>query len=312
MIFIYFNLFINFQYFFPNEIINLTFKDCKTSIILSNFGNFLIYYCNFFQFNNRPIFISTNSNSNTLISNCIFNKCIYSSNYGGAIYIYCINNGKVILNCIYGSECFSNEGHFSYITSNINNSYFFVSISKCSKDINSKLDSISILNGYQKINYFNSSFNNAIDDSGIHLIQSNICFTSFSNFNLNNASRAMIIRFDSGIINLNFCNIINNFQKETIWGIIHHHSGTSILFNCIILNNNAYLSNPKLFFQNVGNCKIDSCWIQNYGTNYQATIQNQLGITLPYIFNYINCSFEITLKIYYQKKRIQFYFCFIL
>ena len=234
---------------------NTTFKNNNQNIFIENCIFFGIYSSGY----GGSIYIS-NENYYLNLNNTIFFQCWTSGIIGGAIFL---NGLECNFNKICGLYCKSNQyDQFAYIQvlNNKNNFLNYVSISKCYND-SYKYYTLREINGIQNISNMNCSFNFNYEDSGMILSSSNNIFCIYCTFSNNSVTDSTCLSLSGSIINFYYSNIINN-NSPIKNGVITIGSGINTMNYCIFYNNL-----NTLIYINSGSLTLNNCiFNQNYLT----------------------------------------------
>jgi len=257
-------------------------------------------------------------NENLSISNCYFSRSILFSGNGGVIYIngasysmnvnysmfyncVCSGNGGAIyyssyesnLRMICSNSCSAAYYHFAYLLSSHWNQVEYLSQCNCSYTTSGYYP-IKIEAGNQRVDYINSSMNNAIEISGIGIATPSSFTSSYCTFSNNKVSgrRCIWLYCTSGTISLSYSNIVHNNSPFDgvilVWG-----AGSKILMNCIFKNNHNYLFCVYSGSLEVSHSFIDHSSSFSTSTAVSTETNNSFTNRITYeiiFFNSIHCN----------------------
>lgn len=195
------------------------------------------------------------------VDRCIFENCS-STGSGGAIYFKSTSSGTSHVCCTFAHLCDSGEmsGNFAFIyTDGFNENVFNLSsVSYSGHGITAKGVSPISIHGSSSVGYVNSSMNDCFSNSGIESrVYTMIIFSIFID---NAATDAHSVMLD-GSGHLKSCNIMKNFQLNTVNGVIvATGSGDFSLSDCYIAEN---VNGLSIEF---GTCKLTltNCFIDKF------------------------------------------------
>jgi len=197
------------------------------------------------------------------ISNVVFYNCeVSNSNYGGAIYFSSLNSNLKMV-CAY--RCKGYYYHFALLETLENNNVEYLSMSLCCYS-KSTFYSIALVNGYQKFDNSNCSFNYAAECSGLSIFQQKSLSSSFCNMYSNDVSGFICMHLFCNPGSLSRANIIRNSSpsKGVVYGT--GNTGTFTLNECIFSSNQNtlffVLSDRTLI---ISNCNINHAYLLNSG-----------------------------------------------
>lgn len=206
-----------------------------------------------------------------LHSSCIFDKC-YRSTKGGAIYFEC--KSSIVQRRFRSTNASTDESGFHSFTdlvekSNNDNLIEESTICLCSNEEKSS----TIFADYGKVGISSSNItkNNVEYYSGFDsFYATNLGNISFSTFEDNHAKEDHCLGHGESTYRYFCCNMINNSQDSTSYGVFYINSGEFIIENSVICgdygNGNSfycYYSNDKF---TIVNCNIDPFSTGNLGT----------------------------------------------
>jgi hypothetical protein len=257
--------------FYPNISPNQTISMGNTNFQFSS-DNGSIYFTNTIFINithsgegGALYFYSSSFISNkVLIEESFFIECRTTSSGMGGGAVYLSQYGDCIFRLVCGSGCFSYsnvQGQFCYLSTESDKSNFIFSISSLVSNINSIGNYLSYLlygnHFFQSTNISNNQFAYC---SGWYLHYPNFSYIKFSSIENNFATTSLCLGFWNGekSSNLEYTNIINNYQTSSSYGhidILNHYLN---LNNCSLLNNTG---NGVLFMISSGFILINDCFI---------------------------------------------------
>ena len=228
-----------------------------------------IYDSSFINFNLRP---QANDNSGgaicgsrkgikLAIDRCVFEDCS-SQGCGGAIFLRTTGTGSSRICCVIAHHCESLEkkGNFAYLfTEGFNENFLnLTAISFSGHGLNAKGSSPTFMQGSSNVGYLNTSMNDCFMNSGFESkINSLILFSIFID---NAATNAHCLLFE-GTGHIKSCNIMKNFQLNTVSGLITViNGGDFAIVDCYISDN----SNGKTVEYGNARLEIKNCYIDKF------------------------------------------------
>ncbi|KAI5497852.1 hypothetical protein TVAGG3_0820520 [Trichomonas vaginalis G3] len=257
----------------PIQGTNVTAKSTKNECFL--------YNCIFITITTNSAIYFTNANNKFLNSYCSFTNCSSNTN-GGSIYFNCNSSIVQYRSCGYKSKT-NNQGHHSYVElvdkSNNKNYLYESSFYLCGNLEKSFTNYLYF--GNIEVKSINTSLCEAGSGSGILLnIPTSLSNVTYSSF-CNTTSNYLILELNRGNYNFNFCNVLNNEHKYSIWGTFYADGSTVLIENCSFLGN----TGPgKEFYQyysgsiTVKDSFCDRIIDQTYGSVTTNNVQNIYSI----------------------------------
>ncbi|EAX96630.1 hypothetical protein TVAG_149050 [Trichomonas vaginalis G3] len=199
-----------------------------------------LYNCIFIDITTNSAISFSEANNKFLNSYCSFNNCSSNTN-GGSIYFQC--NSSIVQYRTCGCKSETNyedgNGHHSYVwlisSSNNKNNLYLSSFYECGNL--GKPHTNNLCYGNIEVKSINTSFCEAHYGSGICLSDptslSNVTYSSFCN----TTSNYFILDLANGNYNFNFCNVLNNEHKESVYGTFFAFGSTVLIENCSFLGN---------------------------------------------------------------------------
>ena len=254
------NIFIKYKFNLMYFILQLTYLKQKNeeffdSFQLSSkqrpFTNFsdsiLINFCVFlrshtFQGSGSILFIQKNSFQLNLINSYFYN-CSTNKGDGGAIYFEGYSSSsKSKMKNICASYCLTSKTNLYqfglvFIQENIN-TIEFISINRCSFNLNSGKYPLKLENGRQEVKNLNSSFNQVQSESGFGNSHSLMFVFEFSTFHKNNCLNGNCISLEVNQNNIiKNLNIIENNSPNNGAVLLFKLNGDKLIENVIFQNN---------------------------------------------------------------------------
>ena len=251
------------------ELFGVELKEKNSREIFNDTKWLFIYDSSFSNLNNRA---QTNDISGGAISGsrkgiklfidrCTFEDCS-AKGFGGAIFLRTTGSGTSNICCAIAHHCESLEmnGNFAYLyTEGFNENLLnLTSISFSGHGLSAKGSSPTYMHGSSNVGYLNTSMNDCFANSGFESkINSYIIFSIFID---NAATDAHCLLFE-GVGHLKSCNIMKNFQLNTVSGLITIANGIDFtIVDCFISDN----TNGKTV--ECGNAKLEirNCYIDKF------------------------------------------------
>jgi len=257
------------------------------------------YFSRASQYDGRGGIIYVNDGDFSMYINySMFYNCV-CSDYGGAIFFY---SSKSCLRMICANSCSCGSyknGHSVYLLGSQENHVEYLSVSNCTQTT-SGYYSILLGSGDQIIDNTNSSMNNAIQGSGIHIISPSSITSSHCTFSNNKVSEWICILFRTSdkTISISYANIVHN-NSPSWFGVVYVEGEGSInMMYCIFQNNQ-----DSLFCVKSGSLEVSHSFIDHYGsfstsTAVSTNINNSFTSIITYqiqFFNSLHCNTDIPL-----------------
>ena len=253
-------------------------------------------------------------NENISISQCYFSRMLESSSKGGVIYVV---GGSFSMNIIYSMffRCIANSygaiyfsshnsclrmicanscsatvyNHFAHIKASQVNQVEYLSVSNCSHTTSGDY-SIGLNFGDPRVDNTNSSMNNAIQGSGIHIYYTTSFISTHCTFSNNNVSSNKCLFFsrNQGTISMSYANIVHNTSPSL--GVVYcDGSGSNKMMYCIFHSNQIYL-----FCVYSGSLEVSHSFIYHSELNFSTskpvltTTNNSITHKMTYQFQFFN------------------------
>jgi len=178
------------------------------------------------------IFISDTTKT-SYISNCMFNNCATSTDYGGAIFL---TLSMSFMKMVCANRCSSQFCHFAWVKATLSNEAVLLSMTECSYTTNGDY-SVCFSEGNPKVDFSNCSRNYAHVISGIYFYKPSTSSSSvMCTFSNNVVSAFMCIDFYSCSGTMSYACVVNN--NSPAYGIVYvSGSGTHIMEYCLFISN---------------------------------------------------------------------------
>lgn len=274
------------------------YNNCEKCKISSKQKKIYVFKGKFYDLNSGSINIETDE-IEVLHSSCFFTNCSRYSN-GGAVHFNCISSIVQHRFCTTNSYVTGGSGFHSY-TNCINNDLEHKNhitescIAHCNRQ--DKYYSITIICGNCGIFSSNISRNCAYSAPVFSIEnakgKSNITFSTFEG-NSASSSLCLVFRMSSqGFYEVYKCNIVNNSQESSNWGIIHTLAEVTFK-NCTILGPYgkgmpfSYEPSDRYKFYII-NCNVDSLERYNDGQTFYTSVIVKANETnlLPHLSTYL-------------------------
>ena len=271
MFFVFF-LLIFLSIYNTEELFGLELKEKNTREIFNESKWLFIYDCSFTNLN-----LQTQSNDisggaisgsrkglKLVIDRSVFENCS-APGCGGAIFLRATSTGSSRVCCVIAHHCSSLEmnGNFAYLyTDGFNENLLnLTAVSFSSHGIGAKGSSPIFLHGSSNVGYLNTSMNDCFMNSGFESrINSLLMFSIFVD---NAATDAHCLLFE-GTGHIKSCNIMKNFQLNTVSGLITVTNGVDFaLVDCYISDN----TNGKIIEYGTAKLEIKNCFIDKFSSD---------------------------------------------
>jgi len=201
------------------------------------------------------IYLSGNNYYSLNITYSMFFNCACSQR-GGAIFFSTKSFCHLKFICANKCSCGTNY-HFALLSSSTNSNGEHLSISLCSQGP-SGYSSICFNKGNQRIENINSSMNDAIRISGMHVYQPSSFISSFCTFSNNKASEYACLYLYFVIGSISYTNIVHNYSPTQ--GSIKIYGGSPKFLYCVF-----DMNRDNLFYVESSVPEITHCFIFHPG-----------------------------------------------
>jgi len=230
---------------YPQITVGRSYFNCSVVITDCSFSRFDTYVGS-----GGVIFAEVNGYSLN-ISESIFSNCS-CSDYGGAIYFRSSLNMCIYKVCAY--RCHSNnQFNFCTLSSAGSKTTSLLSVSFCSYSDQSTY-STAIGKGTLSNIYFNSSNNQAYQQTGLILVDINTFSSSYGSFFNNTAKLQVCVEFCYGGGTMTYTNIVGNASPGH--GVINTNGCGVTVSKCIFQNNTGTLFCAVYLSMTISNCTI--------------------------------------------------------